>query len=258
MSNNNANLENTAAAAICSKQVSDEPVPMYKSNKYYDLINETKNYQAEVAYILRSIQDQRKSSGRKLLDVACGTGEHLKFFKAHFDCSGLDIDQNFVDIASQKLSGLPVHLGNMSTFVLAEKFDVITCLFSSIGYAKTFDGMVLAVKNMAKHLVPGGVLVIEPWYSPSTYILGHRSMVCSESSSLKVARANFWGGDHKVSAGSSHILINSDQGIEHIEEIHHLGLFTEAEYLDALKFAGVEGNFDSEGPIGRGLVIGVK
>ena len=41
-------------------------------------------------------------------------------------------------------------------------YDVVLCLFSSIGYVKTKSNLNRAVKCMANHLTPGGILLIEP------------------------------------------------------------------------------------------------
>ena len=41
----------------------------------------------------------------------------------------------------------------------ASLLDVVTCLFSSIGYARTTDRLNAAVASMADHLLPGGVLI---------------------------------------------------------------------------------------------------
>ena len=59
--------------------------------------------------------------------------------------------------------------GNMLDFDLGRQFDVVTCLFSSIGYVKTVPNMKRAVANMSRHLKPGGVLVLEPWFTPEDW-----------------------------------------------------------------------------------------
>src|SRR2546422_7047530 len=51
---------------------------------YYDEIYHFKNYQKEAGKIDALIQRHKKSSGNRLLDVACGTGNHIEYLKQHF------------------------------------------------------------------------------------------------------------------------------------------------------------------------------
>ena len=55
----------------------------------------------------------------------------------------------------------------MADFDLPRRFDVIICLFSSIGYAKTLNRLQKTLTNLARHLRPDGIVVIEPFFSPN-------------------------------------------------------------------------------------------
>jgi len=70
-----------------------------------------------------------------------------------------------LQLAASRLPGVPLHPGDMRDFDLGERFDVVTCLGSSIAWMTTDADMRRAVANMARHLHPGGVLLIEPWDS---------------------------------------------------------------------------------------------
>ena len=39
----------------------------------------------------------------KLLDVGCGTGEHLKYLSLGFRCTGLDINRRMIELARSKV-----------------------------------------------------------------------------------------------------------------------------------------------------------
>ena len=49
--------------------------------KYYDLIYSWKDYKKEVENINKLILKYKQSRGKRLLEVACGTGHHLQYFK---------------------------------------------------------------------------------------------------------------------------------------------------------------------------------
>jgi hypothetical protein len=53
-------------------------------------------------------------------------------------------------------------------------------------------------------------------------------------------------------------LIGTSKVIEHLIEIHELGLFTHKEHMDAFKAAGLKVTHDATGLDGRGLYIGMK
>ena len=57
----------------------------------------------------------------------------------------------------------------MVDFDLGKQYDAVTCLFSSIGYTETVERLNRAVKQIARHLLIGGVTVIEPWFTPDQY-----------------------------------------------------------------------------------------
>ena len=124
---------------------------------YYDEIYHFKNYQEEVEKIETLIQLHKKSSGNYLLDVACGTGNHIAYLKQHYTVEGLDFSPEMLRIARKKHPEVVFHRGDMTSFKLNHRFDIITCLFSAIGHVKIKARMRRAVRNMASHIQRGGV-----------------------------------------------------------------------------------------------------
>ncbi len=55
-----------------------------------------------------------------------------------------------------------------------------------------------------------------------------------------------------------HWLVGSPEGVEHVEERHVTGLYTDTEYRGAFSDAGCTVEHDPEGLIGRGLYVGVR
>lgn len=101
--------------------------------------------------------------------MACGTGGHIPHLREFYKVEGLDLDRGMLDIANSKHSDVAFHHGDMVDFDLRRQFDVVVSLFSSIGYVQTPDRLALAVRNMARHVRPGGVLIIEPYFSPQAW-----------------------------------------------------------------------------------------
>lgn len=105
----------------------------------YDVLyaEKGKRYDREVDYLEDRISETKTSVGDRLLDIACGTGEHLKHFQKRFTVSGLDTSSAMIEVARTKLPDVPIWQLDMTTFDLDRQWrpvDVVTCLFSSIGY----------------------------------------------------------------------------------------------------------------------------
>ncbi len=231
---------------------------MYKkSAPYYDAIYHFKNYQQEAEKIHAFIRQHKKSPGKNLLDVACGTGNHITHLKQHYNIEGLDHNQYMLRIARKKHPDIIFHHADMTSFQLSKKYDIIICLFSSIGYVKTKQRLHQAIKNMAHHLAPGGILVIEPWFSPEAFTPGTLHGQFVDRPDLKIARMNISTVHDNLSIMNMHHLVGTPNGIEHFIETHEMGLFTRDEYQDALRIANLQPTYDPEGLTGRGLHVGI-
>ncbi len=128
-----------------------------------------KDHVAETQKVHQIIQGHKRSSGNTLLEVACGTGIHASILQKNYQMEGLDLDPEMLAVASQNYPDIPFHQADMVDFDLGKQFDAITCLFSSIGYVKTKKRLETAIQNMTRHLLPGGVLIVEPWFTPEQW-----------------------------------------------------------------------------------------
>jgi SAM-dependent methyltransferase len=222
----------------------------------YDQIYAFKDYLAEAQMLADLIRRDLRSGGRRLLDVACGTGLHLQFLRAAFDVEGLDLDRELLEIARRRLPGVPLHQGDMAGFDLGRPFDVVTCLFSSIGYVRTLDNLHKAIGTMAAHLLPGGLLLVEPWFAPAAWQPNTVHALFIDDPELKIARINTSFADGRLSYFDLHYLVGTPAGTDHFVERHELGLFEQEEMVDAFEAAGLQVTYDPQGPMGRGLYIG--
>lgn len=231
-----------------------------ESAAFYDAIYAFKDYAAEAAWTAGLLGRLQRSPGGELLDVACGTGEHLRYLQREYRVEGLDLDAGMLEVARAKLPDVPLHQADMLDFDLGRRFDAVVCLFSSIGYMRTVARMQQAVATMARHLrAPGGVLAIEPWFSPAQWKPGMLHAMLVEEPELKVARMSL---SEPAADGLSvlefHYLIGDASGVRHVTERHELGLFEPQEYRRAFENAGLKPQFDADGPSGRGLYFAVS
>jgi ubiquinone/menaquinone biosynthesis C-methylase UbiE len=206
--------------------------------EYYDAIYNFKMYEEEVTILRTLINPYLKSGNKILLDVACGTGKHLKYLQKHFTCEGLDICPELLGIARKKLPKVIFHLANMTNFKLEKKYDVITCFFGSIGHVKTVGMLYRTIRNFKKHLKPNGILVIEPWHTPEQFKAGRTNLLTVDEPDLKIARCCTSQVKDGMSILDMHHLICTAEGTKHFVEKLRLGLFEEKDYLQALSEYG--------------------
>jgi ubiquinone/menaquinone biosynthesis C-methylase UbiE len=229
-----------------------------ESAAFYDAIYSFKDYAAESERV-HELVVARKPDARTLLDVATGTGKHLEHLRRRFEVEGLDLSAQQLAIARERLGpDAPLHEGDMTSFELGRRFDAVTCLFSSIGMVRELEAMQRAVATMARHLEPGGVLLVEPWLEPAAWKPGHLHLLTVDEPELKIARTTIAGPETDVSIMDMHHLVVTPAGAEYFVEHHELGLWTAEQQLDAFRAAGLEAEHDPEGLIGRGLFVGVK
>jgi ubiquinone/menaquinone biosynthesis C-methylase UbiE len=225
-----------------------------KSARFYDAIYEFKDYRAESERVHDLIQE-RNPRARSLLDVACGTGQHLEHLSQHYEVEGLDLDEELLAVARDRLQRITLHRGDMIEFDLDKTFDAVICLFSSIGYVRTEQNLEAAVATMARHLSHRGVLVIEPWITPDAWEDGHIGSVFVDHDDLKIARLDTPQRDGHLSLIHFAYLVATRNGISHFTEDHVLALFTDDQYRSALESAGLAVEHDPEGLMDRGLYI---
>lgn len=140
-------------------------------SKYYDLLYQDKDYNAEIDYIIQLIQNHPIKI-ESILDLGCGTGKHDeilcdKGYKIH----GVDISEEMLNIAELKRKGRESNLtftqSNIAELELGKKFDLIISLFHVMSYQNTnklLDNVFSVVDN---HLNDGGLFIFDFWYGPA-------------------------------------------------------------------------------------------
>jgi ubiquinone/menaquinone biosynthesis C-methylase UbiE len=228
-----------------------------KSVQMYDALYHFKDYEAASQQLHEWIQTQNPGA-RTLLDTACGTGKHLEYLQKHYQVQGLDINAEMLEIARSRCPQVPFYKENMTDFTLGQSFDVVTCLFSSIAYVKTLENLQRAVQSMARHLQPGGLLIMEPWFSPETYWTHRITANFVDQPELKIAWMYTSEIEGRCGILDIHYLVGTPKGIDYFTEHHEIGLFTQKEYLEAFRSAGLEVSYNPTGLFNRGLYIGVN
>ena len=227
------------------------------SAELYDAIyGSFKDYAAEAAVIANVIRTGQPSA-RTLLDVGCGTGEHVMHLRARgFVADGLDIDPALLAIAARKVPAAEFFEADMTDFDLGTRYDVVACLFSSIGYLLEEPEVTQAFTCFAAHLARGGVILVEPWFTPDAWHTGQPRMTPPvDLPELKICRMNVSDRRGDISLLHFHYLIGTPAGVDHVEEKHELALYPVEQLLKCFRLAGLVASHDPIGLSGRGLYI---
>jgi ubiquinone/menaquinone biosynthesis C-methylase UbiE len=234
-------------------------LPAYlKSAAFYDAIYAGKEYAKEAREIERLVRRFGRPGSRTLLDVACGTGNHLVHLRRRFEVIGVDPNPEMLRVARRKLPGVRFLRGPMQTLDLGRSFDVVTCMFSAIGYVRSERELRRTIARFAAHLRPGGVAIVEPWFHPDRYRPGGFHAELRGSSVRPIARMNLSLRRRDRSILDMHHLVATERGVRHWVERHDLGLFPPRAYRAAFRAAGLRPQRLPGWNPARGIYVGVK
>jgi SAM-dependent methyltransferase len=228
----------------------------------YDIFNDAlgKDYRAEVRTVMRLV---RSLGGRprSVLDVACGTGRHVEELAPRRRCVGVDIDPEMLAVAARRCPEATFERGDMVDLDVGERFDLVTCLFSSIAYTRTVPRLRRAVRHMTAHLNPGGVLVVEPWYRRATWDADAEESDVDllvvdgpERKAVRICRSSRRGD---LSMMDFDVVVADADGTRSYRDSHEMRLFETEQYVDAFDAAGLDTIVEGYGLWGHGLVLGV-
>ncbi|MFC4899364.1 class I SAM-dependent DNA methyltransferase [Streptosporangium amethystogenes subsp. fukuiense] len=235
---------------------------MYRARyvEIYDLLmrNRKKDYADQSAEVARIVH-RRNPFASSLLDVACGTGLHLQFFVKLFDRTvGLDISEDMLRFSQAKIPGLEVRCADMREFEMGELFDAITCMFA-IPHLQSVAELETTIECFARHLAPGGILIIEPWFGPDEFIPGHAATDLIKDGSRTIFRASHSirhpGDGDRMQMVVHSVEVDPASGIHHSTDTLLMTLFTREQYETAFAKAGCDAEHLRDDRFERGLWV---
>jgi SAM-dependent methyltransferase len=141
--------------------------------RYYDLLYENKEYQAETEFVHGQL-GKMAAPGKDLLELGCGTGRHaLAFTALGWKVTGVDLSPGMVQQAQARAKQTPARLrpnfavGDMTSLRLGRRYDAVVSLFHVMGYQTTNRQLAAACQTAASHLQPGGVFFFDYWFGPA-------------------------------------------------------------------------------------------
>lgn len=126
-------------------------------SSYYDLMCADIDYLAQ-SHCVRRLHQLFGNPGRSHLDLACGTGPHVRhFLDFGYRSAGLDINQPMLDIARQRCPEASFSRQDMASFHVDAPLDLITCFLYSIHYNPGVEQLQACLERVHEALAEGGV-----------------------------------------------------------------------------------------------------
>jgi SAM-dependent methyltransferase len=219
---------------------------------HYDHLYAEKNYGAECDLI--ELAFQRYAAGRpvRVLDVGCGTGGHaLELARRGYAMTGVDLSNAMLDRARSKAQELPSArrphwiCGDARDFDAGSVYDAAVMMFAVIGYLNGNEDVLRGLRNIHRHLRPGGVFVCDFWYGPSVLSVrpsdrirvldlpGGQQFIRATRTELDVPR-------HTADVSFRLWNLDGDRVSGQAAELHRLRYFFPQEFALMLGIAGFE------------------
>ncbi|MFP3896060.1 MAG: class I SAM-dependent DNA methyltransferase [Anaerolineales bacterium] len=131
----------------------------------YDLSGQKTFSQKMLPYIRRLLR-RHTVQGKRMVDVACGTGTVVISLAAAGWCVyGVDASKDMLAAARAKgeRQGAAVKWSrqDMRTFVLPERVHLATCLYDSMNYMLTEEDIKASFERVFEALLPGGLFLFD-------------------------------------------------------------------------------------------------
>jgi len=137
----------------------------------YDTFYADKPYQQETEFINSLIRGRLGHGPLRLLELACGTGNHsFHFERLGYRVFASDISTHMIQVAKRKAqrleSSVDFQVGDMCDMGAGDApYDVIVCLFDSVGYLLENERVVRCLNNIYNNLKHGGLCILEYWHA---------------------------------------------------------------------------------------------
>ena len=164
----------------------------------YDDLYKDKNYTEECRLIDRLLQSYGNGTVRSVLDLGCGTGNHvLPLAEKGYKLVGVDRSARMLDAARQKLSNQRLsgqtvfYEGDIRSFRVEQSFDASLMMFAVLGYQLENRDVLAALRTARRHVESGGILIFDVWYGPAVLNEGPsdrvKSIATNEGQILRLA-----------------------------------------------------------------------
>jgi SAM-dependent methyltransferase len=126
--------------------------------RFYDRIMGDRT--AEVDRI-RAYISKHHPAARSLLELGCGTGALLSALAADLSVTGIDRSPEMLSVAARTAPGARLLHGDMTSFTLPDRFDVVMCMFDTLNHVTTLEGWLRLFRCVHEHVSDDGLFIFD-------------------------------------------------------------------------------------------------
>ena len=203
---------------------------LFNSGKYYDLFYKDKDYKAEATSVHQKLIEN-KVTGKRLLELGCGTGKHAKIF-SQFGYKILGIEKSLAMINSaQEVENFECIQGDIRNIKLREEFDSVISLFHVMSYQTSNESVVSVLNTAYNSLKKNGLFLFDIWYAPAVIhqkpTIRIRKIKTETNSITRIAEPEFLVNNNQVNVKYIFYDLNlSSNKLKISEETHPMRYFT--------------------------------
>lgn len=145
---------------------------------YDDLYGEAFDKAGAVSFLVERSRGAEGHGEGKALELAIGTGRIALPLAQHgVDVSGIDISEAMVEKLRAKPGGadIPVTMGDFADVAVPGRFDLVYVVFNTLFALTTQEDQLRLFRNVADHLTPEGLFVVEAFVPDVTRFERHQS-----------------------------------------------------------------------------------
>ena len=130
--------------------------------RVYDAMMAQVDYTAWANHYQKLMESNAVPPGGRCVECACGTGNlTLPLRRAGFQMTGVDLSEDMLSLAREKVSGVDFLRMDMREFTLDKKQDAIISVADSVNYLESVDDLAKTLKCVRDALKPGGVFIFD-------------------------------------------------------------------------------------------------
>jgi SAM-dependent methyltransferase len=244
---------------------------IYDEPEFYEAACAYRDVPGDVDALLRWSEKHRIAAAgplRSALELAAGPAEHAReLARRGLEATALDLSAAMCawakDAAAAAGVSLAVVQADMRDFSLPGRFDLAISMLNSLCHLLTLDDLVEHLAAVARHLVPGGLYIVELAH-PADYFTAERRTSSQWSSDVDDGTVSVrWGGrtdtiDPITQITKEHVSITlrrRDGAVRTVTDVVPNRFWTATELAAAFRLAGGlvlaagYGDFDADSPV---------
>lgn len=176
---------------------------------------------------------------KRVLDVGCGTGEFVSILRNNCeDCTGLDISEDMISYAKVNVPDVKFVLGDMRSFNLKQKFDLISCNYHTVNYLGTIEEWQKFFQNVYNHLGKGCLFIFD--FTTKTRLENWFDTIFEISDEIDFVSQISQDNDNKCVFNDIYYLKQAGDYYRRVTDINVLSFFDNKEVFDTLRKVGFE------------------